>query len=85
MLAFKKTEIMDNLQLEDRLIRIEQLLMATKEVLTLDEACQYTGISRSYMYKLTSNGKIPHFKPRGKLIYFEREKLNSWLLKKINP
>jgi len=85
LLAFKKTEIMDNLQLEDRLIRIEQLLMATKEVLTLDEACQYTGISRSYMYKLTSNGKIPHFKPRGKLIYFEREKLNSWLLKKINP
>ncbi|CAM4279604.1 helix-turn-helix domain-containing protein [Gillisia limnaea] len=76
---------MDNLQLEDRLIRIEQLLLANKEVLTLEEACLYTGISRSYMYKLTSTEKIPHFKPRGKFIYFEREKLNSWLLKKFNP
>jgi len=63
---------------------MEQLLMANKEVLTLDEACQYTSISRSYMYKLTSSEKIPHFKARGKLIYFEREKLNSWLLKKFN-
>jgi len=76
---------MDNLQLENRLIRIEQLLMANKEVLTLEEACQYNGISRSYMYKLTSSEKIPYYKPRGKLIYFEREKLNSWLLKKFNP
>ncbi len=76
---------MEHLELEDRLIRIEQLLMANKEVLTLEEACQYIGISRSYMYKLTSTEKIPHFKPRGKLIYFEREKLNSWLLKKFNP
>ena len=76
---------MDNLQLENRLIRMQQLLMANKEVLTLEEACQYTGISRSDMYKLTSSEKIPHFKPRGKLIYFEREKLNFWLLKKFNP
>ncbi len=75
---------MDNLQLENRLIRMEQLLMANKEVLTLEEACQYTGISSSYMYKLTSTEKILHFKPRGKFIYFEREKLNSLLLKKFN-
>lgn len=75
---------MDNLQLENRLIRMEQLLMANKEVRTLDKPCHYTGISRSYMYKLTSSEKIPHFKPRGKLIYFEREKLNFWLLKKLN-
>ncbi|CAM4170431.1 helix-turn-helix domain-containing protein [Gillisia hiemivivida] len=75
---------MDDLQLEDRLIRIEQLLLANKEVLTLEEACQYTGISRSYMYKLTSTEKIPYCKPRGKLIYFEKEKLNSWLLNKSN-
>lgn len=76
---------MEHLELEERLIRIEQLLMANKEVLTLEEACRYIGISRSYMYKLTSTEKIPHFKPRGKLIYFERETLNSWLLNKFNP
>ncbi|MCB7481593.1 helix-turn-helix domain-containing protein [Christiangramia sediminis] len=54
--------------------------MANKEVLTLEEACQYTGISRNYMYKLTSMNKIPYAKPRGKSIYFERTKLNAWLL-----
>jgi len=32
------------------------------------------------MYKLTCAGKIPHSKPRGKLIYFEKKQLNSWLL-----
>ena len=74
---------MKDLKLKDRLLRIEKLLAANKEVLTLEEACDYTGISQSYMYKLTSAGKIPHSKPMGKAIYFERKKLNSWLLR--NP
>ena len=74
---------MDDSKLEDRLMRMEQLFTANKEVLTLDEACQYTGISRSYMYKLTSLEKIPHSKPNGKMIYFDRKKLDSWLLR--NP
>jgi excisionase family DNA binding protein len=72
--------MMNDLNLEDRLKRIEQLLVANKEVLTLEEACEYTGISRSYMYKLTSAGKIPHSKPRRKSIYFDKKQLNSWLL-----
>ncbi|MDT0642267.1 helix-turn-helix domain-containing protein [Zunongwangia sp. F363] len=72
---------MDNLHLEDRLLRIEKLLTANKEVLTLEEACLYTGISMSYMYKLTAAEKIPHSKPSGKMIYFERTKLNAWLLR----
>ncbi len=76
---------MNDLKLEDRLMRIEQLLAANKEVLTLEEACDYTGISQSYMYKLTSTGKIPHSKPMGKAIYFERLKLNSWLLGNPKP
>ena len=76
---------MDDLKLEDRLMRIEQLLSANKDVLTMEEACAYTGISRSYMYKLTSLEKIPHSKPAGKMIYFEREKLNSWLLRNPKP
>ncbi len=76
---------MNDLKLEDRLMRIEQLLAANKEVLTLKEACDYTGIAQSYMYKLTSAGKIPHSKPLGKKVYFERKKLNSWLLKNPKP
>lgn len=76
---------MNDLKLEERLMRIEQLLAANKEVLTLEEACDYTGIAQSYMYKLTAAEKIPHSKPLGKKIYFERKKLNSWLLANPKP
>jgi excisionase family DNA binding protein len=55
-------------------------MIANKEVLTFEETCEYTGISRSYLYKLTSAGNIPHSKPNGKMIFFERKKLNEWLL-----
>mgnify|MGYP003670874094 CR=1 FL=1 len=71
---------MDYLELEERLDRIERLLAANKEVLTFEETCDYTGISRSYLYKLTASGNIPHSKPNGKLIFFEKAKLNTWLL-----
>ena len=69
--------------IEDRLRKIEKILLTKKEVLTFDEACNYTGISESYMYKLTSARKIPYFKPYGKLIYFKTQEINEWLLK--NP
>lgn len=72
---------MDNLKIEERLDRIERLIISNKNVLTFDEACDYTGLSRSYLYKLTSSGKIPHSKPNGKVIFFDKEKLNKWLLK----
>ena len=71
---------MDTILIFDRLDRLEKLLTAHKEVLTFEEACDYTGISRSYLYKLTSSGNIPHSKPNGKMIFFEKKKLNGWLL-----
>ena len=76
---------MNDLELEDRLQRIEEKLAANKEVLTFDEACLYSGISRNYMYKLTSKNLIPYSKPRGKFIYFEKSKLNAWLLGNQKP
>lgn len=72
---------MDNLLILERLDRLEKLLVGHKEVLTFDEACDYTGISRSYLYKLTASGKIPHSKPNGKMVFFEKKKLAEWLLK----
>jgi len=71
---------MDNIKLEQQLDRIERLLVSNKKVLTFDEACDYTGISRSYLYKLTSKNKIPFSKPSGKVIFFDKEKLDTWLL-----
>lgn len=72
---------MDNLKIAEKLDRIERLIIANKKVLTFDEACEYTGISRSYLYKLTSSGVIPYSKPNGKVIFFNKEKLDKWLLK----
>lgn len=52
----------------------------TKEVLTSKEAAQYMGISLSCLYKLTMNRQVPHYKPTGKMVYFNRLELEQWLL-----
>lgn len=54
-------------------------IFTTKEVLTSDEAASYMGISKSYLYKLTMKQEIPHYKPMGKMCYFNRMELESWL------
>jgi len=71
---------MDTILILERLDRLEKLLIGSKEVLTFDEASDYTGISRSYLYKLTASGRIPHSKPNGKMLFFEKSKLVEWLL-----
>jgi len=50
-----------------------------KTVLTFTETAEYTGLSKSYLYKLTSLKKIPHFKPFGKMCYFNKEEIDEWL------
>ena len=52
----------------------------SKTVLTMDECVLYTGLSKSTMYKMTSNRVIPHYKPNNKLIYFKRAEVEEWLL-----
>lgn len=54
-------------------------IFCTKEVLTTDEAAKYMGISKSYLYKLTMGQQIPHYKPMGKMCYFNRLELEQWL------
>ena len=54
-------------------------IYCTKEVLTSDEAAAYIGISMSYLYKLTHRREIPHYKPMGKVCYFNRKELEEWL------
>lgn len=54
-------------------------IFCTKEVLTSDEAAKYMGVSKSYLYKLTMKQQIPHYKPMGKMCYFNRSELELWL------
>jgi len=64
-----------------QLLIISQAAAAnTKAVLTTEEASHYMGISLSHLYRLTSTAQIPFSKPSGKLMYFNREKLDAWLL-----
>jgi len=66
--------------IESRLSNIEKnMLIGTKQVLTFDEATTFTGLSKSYLYKLTSTGQIPHYKPNGKMVYFNRIEIEAWL------
>lgn len=51
-----------------------------KEILTLEEASEYLQLSKSCLYKMTSNKEIPHYVPGGKKIYFKKEELDSWVL-----
>jgi len=69
--------------LEKKVSNLEGFMLAQKSVLTFDEAAKYTGFSRSYLYKLTSNSnsKIPCYKPQGKMIFFDRSELENWLLR----
>lgn len=70
----------------EQLDRIEAAALSQKNVLTFDEAARYIGVSKSDLYKKTSTRAIPHFKPRGKMIYFERESLEKFLLQnRITP
>lgn len=76
----KKQIIMNATKIEERLSRIEQLLLGTKKIFTFDELAEYTGLSKSYLYKLTASASIPHSKPQGKVLYFDKELIDKWLL-----
>ena len=63
-----------------KLDNIQALLLTQKKVLNLAEVLLLTGLSKSYVYKLTSTGGIPCYKPQGKQIYFKKDEVESWLL-----
>jgi excisionase family DNA binding protein len=52
-----------------------------EQMLPFDEAANFLGISKSTLYKRTSNRDIPHYKPSGKLIYFKKKELVAWMCK----
>ncbi|WP_234912421.1 helix-turn-helix transcriptional regulator, partial [Vibrio anguillarum] len=68
-------------QIAELLTSIKSLTNQTKEIMTISECSLYTGLSKSYLYKLTHKEKIPFSKPLGKRVYFERSKIDQWLLR----
>lgn len=51
------------------------------QFLTSIEAAAHLNISKSTLYKHTSAGKIPHYKPGGKLLLFLKQDLDQFALR----
>ena len=81
--VLKKLEPIESLL--ERVALLENTIYTTKRVFTFQEACMYIGVSESMLYKLTSGKEIPHYKPRGKMLYFAKEELDEWLLRNYEP
>ena len=54
-------------------------MLAAKNVLDLDDVALLTGLSKSHLYKLTCTHQIPYYKPKGKLVYFDRGEIEAWM------
>ncbi len=57
--------------------------MKTKdeEIQSLKEAAEFLKVSKSCLYKKTSQKQVPYYKPPGcKQIYFRKSELEDWLL-----
>ena len=65
--------------LKKELEQVKNIVYASKEILNLEEAAMFLGISKSSIYKLTHNQTIPYFKPNNKMVYFEKTELLKWL------
>lgn len=70
----------DFLSIVNMLTKIEAKIIASKPILTFNEVVAYTGLSKSYLYKMTSAGIIPHSKPNGKQLYFSKDAIDAWLM-----
>ena len=78
---FKELNTLSPDYVNQRFKSIEEMLYTNKDILNMKEVSQYLNISQSLLYKLTCNGEIPHFKPRGKMIFFEKKEIVEWIKK----
>jgi len=65
----------------DLLADIKVLLSHTKKVMNVEDLAQYTGLSKSKIYKLTHLKLIPTGNnPNIRQKFFDKEKIDAWLL-----
>ena len=71
---------MENELILHKLNRIEKHIFGLKSIFNVEELADYTGFKKSYIYKLVHTNSIPFSKPNGKILFFERKKIDEWLL-----
>ena len=77
-----ETALADILPLDqfiERIEKIETYISTSKEVLNLEEVCLLLNTSKSQIYRLTRLMAIPHYKPTGKSLYFNRKEVLEWI------
>lgn len=62
-----------------RMDRVTGLLFCLKSTFTVEDAAMYLGLTPEYMRKITHDLNIPHSKPTGGRIYYNKETLDAWL------
>lgn len=59
--SLEKQTALHKLQIDE----LTRKMLANKRVMNMEEACLYSGISKSTLYKLTCKGEIPTTSHRG--------------------
>lgn len=54
-------------------------MVGAKKMLTAEEAAFYLGVKTTWVYQLIAAREIPHYKPNGRRVYFDRDDLDAWL------
>lgn len=63
-----------------KLNRIEKHIFSLKSIFNVEELAEYTGFKKSYIYKLVHSNALPFSKPNGKVLFFDKRKIDDWLL-----
>ena len=58
---------------------VRKALDQKKDLMKIEEASEFLGLSKSYIYKKTMTGEIPFYRPLGKVLYFEKTALVDWI------
>lgn len=74
-----------NITIEDLQTIFKDSLLAQKRVFNVRDLMLYTGWSDKNIYRLTSLNLIPFAKPTKGALFFDRLKIEEWLLKNNTP
>lgn len=64
-----------------KLTQLEKLIIGTnKQIFTVDDVVNYTGFSKSYVYKLVHHNILPYSKPNNRTLFFVKSEIDEWML-----
>ncbi len=58
---------------------MSQIALNTRAIFNIPQASDFSGLSKSYLYKLIQKNKIKNSRPSGKMVFIKREDLIEFL------